>query len=114
YATYSRSVQKAKDIQASYHSTIVYDDLELLLNDSEIDFIYIAVPNSLHFSYLKKIISKGIHVFCENPLITNMNEFKEIQNLVNKYKVCLFEGLKSLYHPNLSLIKSTMKKVGKI
>lgn len=46
----------------------VYDDLEQLLQDDEVDVVDICTPPSLHVDMVAKVIAAGKHVICEKPL----------------------------------------------
>lgn len=52
----------------------VYNDLEALLEDDEVDVVHICTPNYLHANMSKAALEAGKHVICEKPLATNMND----------------------------------------
>ena len=49
-----------------------------------IQAVVITTPNHLHSGPIKAFISKGIHVICDKPLTTSLNEAKEIQDVVQQ------------------------------
>jgi D-xylose 1-dehydrogenase (NADP+, D-xylono-1,5-lactone-forming) len=69
----------------SYHTS--YD---ALLDNSNVDAIYIPLPNSLHKEWAIKAMQKGKHVLCEKPLGLNAAECAELMEVSKKYnKICI-------------------------
>ena len=66
------SYAKQHNIQRSYGD---YDDL---INDSEVDAIYIGLPNGLHGSIARRALQAGKHVLCEKPFSANEQEAVEV------------------------------------
>ena len=48
-----------------------YTDYERMVSDDSLDFIYIASPNSLHYSQTKSALEHGKNVICEKPFTLN-------------------------------------------
>ena len=74
-AMYSRNVEHAKNLKEKHEVKKVYTDLDEMLNDSEIDCVYVASPNSLHFEQSLKALKAGKHVICEKPFTSTLEEF---------------------------------------
>ena len=55
-----------------------YDNVDEMLNNHNIDVIYIATPPKYHYIYLKKIKKYNIPVYVEKPFVRNYIEAKEI------------------------------------
>lgn len=51
-----------------------YDELERLLEESRADAVYIAVPNHLHREYTERAARMGVHVLCEKPMATTVED----------------------------------------
>ena len=51
---------------------------------SDIDIIYCALPNHLHYSFSKKALEAGKHVIIEKPVTANA---KELEDLIEYYPV---------------------------
>lgn len=64
----SRSKEKGKEFSMRHGDPVVYDDVEDLLNDSEVDVVVITTPSSLHMDYALMAISHHKSVISEKPL----------------------------------------------
>jgi len=58
----ARNIENLKDLQSKYNIKNIYTDIGLCLKNKEIDTIYVAVPNNLHYTVAKKALSIGIFV----------------------------------------------------
>ncbi|WP_110685027.1 Gfo/Idh/MocA family protein [Salinicola aestuarinus] len=55
-----------------------YDDYETLLRSGDIDAVYVATPNFRHTSFVMAALDAGIHVLCEKPLATSVEECEKM------------------------------------
>ena len=58
-----------------------YDNVEKMLENTKIDFIYIATPPKFHYLYLKELKKYKIPLYVEKPFVRNYKEALEIQNI---------------------------------
>ncbi|WP_336779413.1 Gfo/Idh/MocA family oxidoreductase [Paenibacillus illinoisensis] len=64
---------------ADAHAEIsAYSDYMQLLNEHEIDLLYIAVPPKFHYPVVMEALKRKIHVFCEKPLANSTEEAREM------------------------------------
>jgi predicted dehydrogenase len=90
-----------------------FTDYEDLLKCEEIDIIYIAVTNNIHFKWIKKAIEYNKHILVEKPATINAEESSQVCDLL-KFKNLLFcEGLMFMHHPRTKLLLNTIRE-GKI
>ena len=82
-AIYDNDKIKCKKI-ADELKTQVYDENEIFEN-SNIDVICICAPNSFHKDYIKKAIKSNKHIFCEKPLVRNLQEAEELINFSQNF-----------------------------
>ena len=59
-------------------------------DNSNLDWVFIATPNNVHYGQVKHFIKRGINVFCEKPLTLTYKESKELFDLSKKYNVKLY------------------------
>ncbi len=60
--------EKAAHLATDWELPKVYDSLDQLLADKDVDVVDIVVPNFLHVEIAVKAAQAGKHVFCEKPL----------------------------------------------
>src|SRR5438552_2342956 len=67
-AVASRDPERARAVAQNFGVPRVYAGYEKLLADSEIDVVYIPLPNDMHFEWSGRALESGKHVLCEKPL----------------------------------------------
>lgn len=112
-AMYSRSYDKGKSFADKFADVPVYTDLEELAQ-SDIDAVYIASPNSLHFEQSKMMLESGKHVLCEKPATITPDEFSQLRKLADEKNLVYTEAIMMLHLPQKNLIKSELKSLGNI
>lgn len=104
-AVYSRRVETAAKFAEKYTGDIqLFDDLSAFVH-SEVDVIYIASPNSLHFEQTKQAILAGKNVIVEKLAFSTQEEMVEIVALSRQQKVCVIEAARHLQEENYGLVK---------
>lgn len=113
-STLARSKSVAEKLAEKYHIQKVYTDNEAMFADSDIDTVYIGVPNSLHFPIAKQALTADKNVICEKPLVETSEQVKELKKTADKHHVLLFEAMTVLYLENDFHLKEDLKKIGKV
>lgn len=103
-AVYSRKMKTAQDFCDPYGVISCYTDLVDFL-DSELDVVYIASPNSLHFAQAKLAILAKKHVILEKPAVTKPSEWKELVKLAKEHQVYLFEAARNYQETAFQVVK---------
>lgn len=101
---------KAKKIADQFSIGNVYNSYEELLNDSQIDAVYIPIPNHLHKEWSIKAAIKGKHVLCEKPAAMNSREIREIEAAFKENNVLFMEGFMYHFHPQHERVKQLIDK----
>ena len=104
HAVYSRKMKTAQDFCEPYGVISCYTDLVDFL-DSELDVVYIASPNSLHFAQAKLPILAKKHVIIEKPAVTKPSEWKELVKLAKEHQVYLFEAARNYQETAFQVVK---------
>ena len=113
-AVYSRKLETGKKLAEEFGVEKVYTDLDALCSDPELDFIYIASPNSLHYTHVKKALEHGKNVMCEKPFVPTAAEADELIALAKEKDLYLIEMITTLYHPHFAWVKEQLPNVGKL
>ncbi len=95
----SRSAEKARSTAESLGIPKSYGSYEELLADSEIEAVYIPLPNHLHAPWTKAAAEAGKHVLCEKPLATSSAQAREMIEAAHGAGVKLMEGFMYRLHP---------------
>lgn len=113
-AVYSRTEEKGRAFAAKYADPKVYTDLEAMVQDDEIDAVYIASPNSYHVDQAILCMNHGKHVLCEKPMASNAVEVAAMIEAAKNNDVLLMEALKSTLMPNFKTVRDNLYKLGPI
>ena len=101
---YSRKIETAKKFVEQYQGVKLFDQLNDFFNDS-FDVVYIASPNSLHFSQAKMALSAGKHVILEKPAVTQPQEWQELVQTAKDNKCFIFEAARNYHEDAFTTIK---------
>jgi predicted dehydrogenase len=116
YAVASRTKQKAEDFAEKYQATKAYSRYEALVDDKNIDAVYIATPHSLHKENVLLCLEQGIAVLCEKPFAMNTDEVNSMIAAATAHNTLLMEGLWTYFlpHYNFVLAELNSKKYGNL
>ncbi|KAF8885060.1 NAD binding Rossmann fold oxidoreductase [Gymnopilus junonius] len=109
YAVASRDASKATYYASKYGFQKSYGSYEDLLADPEVDFVYISLPNSLHFEWACKSLEAGKHVLLEKPFTSNAREAAALVKKSKETGKVLLEAFHWQFHP-----QRISKKYGEI
>ena len=113
-AVYSRSMEKGSDLAATYGCGKVYTDMDAFLADENIDMVYIATPNLLHYEQAKRALLAGKHVLLEKPFTTKYSHAKELADIAKEKHLILLEAAPTGFLPNLAVLEEQLSGIGKI
>lgn len=113
-AMYTRKKENAISQAEKFQIDTIYTNLDELFADSNIDFIYIASPNSLHYEQAYRALENGKHVICEKPFTSTVEETEQLIELAKKNERMLFEAITTIHLPNYQLVKQHVDKLGEI
>jgi predicted dehydrogenase len=70
-AVASRDAEKSREFAKKYNCNTAYSSYDALIEDPEIDILYIATPHSSHAELSIKALQNNKHVLCEKPIALN-------------------------------------------
>ena len=92
-AVVSRTVVSGKKFAEKYGCTNVYTDLQQMLDAEPVDVVYLAIPNSVHYSYIMTILEAGIPLLSEKPMVDNQAQLKQVLAKAKEKDLFLMEGM---------------------
>lgn len=107
-------IDNLEKLQMQYGIDRVYTDIDECLANEEIDTVYVAVPNHLHFAFAKKALEAGKNVICEKPFTLNLAELEELAELAQTKQLILLEAITNQYMMNYQKIKEAVPTLGEI
>ena len=113
-AVYSRTEDKAKQLAHTYHAAHYFTDIEEMAKSPEIQAIYIASPNSVHFEQALTFLKNKKHVICEKPIFSNRAELDEAFQIAEENGVFLFEAIRNIHTPNFRILKEKLQMAGNL
>ena len=114
YCVYSRTKKRAKEFAEKHGIQKYYTDMEEMLNDENVDIVYVASPNSLHYSQSKMALEHKKHVINEKPFTPTLKECNELFEIAEKKGVYIFEAITNVHLPNYKIIKENLSNCGDI
>ena len=86
------------------------DDAMDVINDPEVDAVWICSPSQYHAEQIKAAAANGKHVFCEKPIATDLGETVEAINACNAAGVKLMIGLQRRFDQNFKRVQEAVQK----
>ena len=116
YAVASRDIEKAKEYAKKFKAVVFYDNYDALMQDENVDIIYIATPHAFHYEQTMACVKNGKHVLCEKPMALTYNQTAAMINAAKENKVFLMEGMWTASMPFIEKIKQLIDEdvIGKL
>lgn len=96
-------------VASTFGIQTIYRTYEELLEDDQIDAVYIPLPNALHAEWVKKADRKGKHVLCEKPAALTAKEAKEMLTVCMENNVLFLEGFMYQFHPQHQRVREIIE-----
>jgi predicted dehydrogenase len=113
-ACYSRQPETAAAFAKKNGVPKFYAERDAFLKDGDLDCIYVAVPNSLHYEWAHDALTAGRSVICEKPFVSNAAELEDLAALAKEKRLFLFEALTVPHLPNFRLIREKLSAIGDV
>lgn len=105
----SRNEQTAKEAAEELNIPKTFSSYEALLEDPEIDAVYIPLPNGLHKEWVIKAAEKKKHVLCEKPAAITKEELDEMIAVCHTNNVTFMEAFMYQFHPQHEKVKELIR-----
>lgn len=113
-AVSSRTLEKAREKAAQWGIPTAYGSHEALLQDENVNIVYISNVNTAHYPWAKAALEMGKHVICEKPCTTTEKQTKELYDLAKEKGLFFMEAQKMLFLPAVLAAKDRLGDLGKI
>ncbi|MBO1298786.1 MULTISPECIES: Gfo/Idh/MocA family protein [unclassified Enterococcus] len=105
-AVASRTLEKAQTFATRHAIKKAYGDYQDMLQDPEVDIVYIAVPNRQHIDYILPALEAGKHVLCEKAITMNKAELQKAIQLAEQKNLILAEAMTIFNMPLYQQLRS--------
>lgn len=93
YSVANRTYEKALVLAEKYNVEKVYENIEDLFVDENVDIVYIATPHNKHIEYIIKALENNKHVLCEKAITLNSDELDRAVALAKEKNLILAEAM---------------------
>ncbi len=109
------TMDQVNELADAYGASGRYGDYHELVNDPEVDTVYVAVPNFLHFAVSEAALRAGKDVVCEKPLASNYREAQKLAEIAKEEGRFLWEAVVTTRQPNFKLVRDELlPKIGTV
>lgn len=108
YAIASRDIDKARQFASHWGFRKAYGSYRELVDDPDVDLIYVATPHSHHFEHASMAIEAGKPVLCEKAFTANARQADALLDLAHKKGVFITEAIWTRYMPLSLQIKEAL------
>jgi predicted dehydrogenase len=95
---------------APHHQNVqTYNNLEALLDDAEVEAVYLPLANHEHAEWVLRAIECGKHVLCEKPMALTVADIEAIKAASSAHKVTVMEGFMYRFHPQHARVQELIR-----
>lgn len=97
YAVANRTHEKAIAFANKYDVQKVYDEIDDMFEDEDVDIIYITSPHNTHYAFMEKALQHGKHLLVEKSITLNSRELDRMIALANQKQLIMAEAM-TIWH----------------
>lgn len=110
----SRTVERGRAFGEEFGCTDVTTDVNLLAKRKDVDAVYIASPNSLHFEHALLMLQNKKHVLLEKPAVVTTQQLLALHKAAEENGVVILEAIIPMFVPARKRVKEAMEKIGRV
>lgn len=106
-ALVTTDISKTRRVAHKYGSPkiVLLDQYQSLLQSGEVDAVYIALPNHMHYAFTKLALQNDVNVLCEKPFTGTSSEAEELSDIAIQRQLALMVAYRLHFDPaNLKVI----------
>ena len=108
YGVANRTHEKAVAFAEKYSVEKVYDSIDEIFSDKNVDVIYLTTPHNTHYPFMKRALDNGKHLLVEKSITLNSRELNEMISLAAEKNLVLAEAM-TIWH--MPLYKNLWRKI---
>lgn len=109
YAIAGRSMEKARLFKEKYGFSVAYGSYQELLDDPQVEAVYIPLPNTMHVEWTIKALQAKKHVLCEKPLAPTAEQARQMFDAARENGVWLMEAFAYQHSPFIAAVEQAVK-----
>ncbi len=110
--TPSKAEEWIKKYNLSKKNVYNYENFDTIIDNKDIDIVYIVLPNSMHHEFVIRAAEAGKHVICEKPMSVSVKEAEEMIDACKKANRQLAIGYRLHFEPfNLEMARLGQQKI---
>lgn len=111
---YSRTGEKGEAFAKAQGFKGCCTDITELAKSPDINAVYIATPNSLHYAQSRIFLENGKHVLCEKPITASAKEYDALLKLADEKGVIYAEAIMSRHFKGRKILFNALSEIGDI
>jgi predicted dehydrogenase len=88
----------------------IYPSLQELLDDPDVECVYLAPPVGLAREWGLRAAEAGKHILCAPPLALDLTELDEMEAACDAAGVTLMEAMTPLFHPRIERLRDLLER----
>ena len=113
YAVCDVTLEAAQKYADKFGVQKAYGSADEMINDENVDVVYIATPHNLHHRFLVQALKAGKHVFCEKSITVNDAQLEEAVAIAKEKDLVICDGVTLFHMPLFKKLKEIVDS-GKI
>ena len=109
-AVASRDRRRAEDYAREWEIERAYGSYEALLEDPDVEAVYISLPNTMHCAWSIRAVEAGKHVLCEKPMSRRPAEVEEAFDAADRAGRLLMEAFMYRHHPQTMRLRELVQE----
>jgi xylose dehydrogenase (NAD/NADP) len=110
----SRDLARAEEQAAKLGVERALGSYDALLEDPQVDAVYVALPNSMHVDWSIRALEAGKHVLCEKPMARSVEPVERAFDTAEKAGLVLTEGFMWRHHPQAGKLTELLPRLGSL
>jgi D-xylose 1-dehydrogenase (NADP+, D-xylono-1,5-lactone-forming) len=107
-AVAARDIDRARDYAAEFGMPTAHAGYAALLDDADVDAVYVALPNELHVDWSIRALQAGKHVLCEKPIALSAAELQRLDDAARQHGLRVMEAFCHVHHPRMARVRDIL------